>query len=890
MEHPTKRISPPRSADRFLSWFCRDELLEEIKGDLHEFYREEITEKPRWKTNLLYWYHILHFLRPFAIKRSRTLSNPIMMYRTYVKYAFRSIRSNKFFSLINIIGLGIGLAACVLIFQYLSREWNYDKFHADYENIYRVKQAIQKEGIIVESATTFSSLALELKQEYPSVQAVCRLHRISGNVTVQHEEKVFREENLIGADSSFFELFQFPFLYGSPHTALQKPGSLVLTETIARKYFGTADPIGQEIIIDGAYGFWTPKGYKDRNIYVVTGVLQDLPEQTHLQFDFLISLNLYTNLERELKNWGDSFYTYFKVTEGTPLEVIKTGLTDIAKEYRPDQGLRLGLQEMQQIHLTSDLVNELKTNGNKHLSYLLALIAVIILIIAGTNYINFSTAKAINRREEVGVRKIFGAKPGQLFQQLLVESFILNVLAMLLALTLIRVTQPYVMNLLGFKLSSSLSQPFFWMILLTTLVVGTLISGLYPAYRFSRQRLGRIIGQNADTPTAPGRSRQWLVIFQFAISMLVIGCAMIMYRQMDFINNKDLGIDLERTLVINGPGIGQENDTLYYERINSFKEEALRIKDIRNISLANFIPGKAIRGIASGYVRKVGTPKELAKSYSFSQVGFDFFPNFNIDVVAGRAFTPSFASDQTFGETVIINQEACRLLGFTSPEAAIGQKILYRRDATPTIVGVVDDFHQYSLQRNFQPIIFEPSLAPRSYYYLKFSKGDNLADINALRSLWKDIFPGNSFSYFFLDNFYARQYSREKRFMEAFGLFTLLAILVASIGFFGLIYYSATNRIKEIGIRKTFGATFRDIFLLLSKGLGLFLLFAGMVSIPPLYFLTDGWLEDYAFRIDIKWWMLLAPVFFLSAITFFVITVQSLYSYRLNPVEALREE
>jgi putative ABC transport system permease protein len=323
--------------------------------------------------------------------------------------------------------------------------------------------------------------------------------------------------------------------------------------------------------------------------------------------------------------------------------------------------------------------------------------------------------------------------------------------------------------------------------------------------------------------------------------------------------------------------------------MNSFRQEARRIGGVREIAVANFIPGKEIVGTARGYVRPLGTAEELAKFYSFTKVGFDFMPAMDINLLSGRFFDAQFAGDRTFGESVILNEEASRQLGFATPQAAIGQRIIYRVNSTPTIVGVVENFHQYSLQRNFQAIIFEPTLIPQSYYYLKLS-GTDKTRIPELKALWETHFGGNAFSYFFLDEFYAAQYQRENRFMQAFNLFSLLAILVSAMGFFGLVYYSATKRTKEIGIRRTFGAAYWDIFSILAQGLGLLILLSSVISIPLVYLLSGDWLTHYAFRIEIAWWMLLLPVGLLVSITLLIVFLQSLQSYRMNPVAALREE
>ncbi len=808
----------------------------------------------------------------------------------YLKLAFRSIKKNILFSFINIFGLGIGLAACILIFAYLSIEWNYDTFHPDFEKVYRVKQNLQREGVLMESATTFSSVGPELKQNYPGVKESCRIHRLSGNIAVKYEDQVYRENKLLGVDTSFFNIFNFPFIYGEASSALSQANSVIVSKSLAQKYFADANPIGKELIIHGAYGTWTSAGYVEQTNYIVSGVIDDLPINTHLEFDILISFKLFSNLERELRNWGDGFYTYIKINDESQLDRIAGGMASISDQYRSGQDINLELQKMQGIHLSSNLVNEIKVNGNAKLNWLLLGVAFILLLVAGTNYINFSTARSFYRKDEIGIRKIFGANQKQLFHQLLWEAFALNALSLLLAFFLLKFTEPISNQLIGYSLMDGLGGLTFWLINLGALGIATLITGLYPAYLISKLKSDNLIKGNKNSLFSKSRTRNSLLVFQFAVSILVIGCTLTLFQQMSFMQNKDLGLELGQTLAVNGPSVNNGNDSLYFARLSNFKTEALKFSNIKNVTSANFIPGQEIRGEAQGYVRKVGTPEENANAYSFTQIDFDFIPNFDIEIIAGRAFDDSYALDRTPRQTVIINREACRLLGFESIEEAIGQKIVYRINSTPTIVGVVENFHQYSLQRNFQPIIFEARKTPKAFYYLKFSSQIAPEQLNALRISWAKIFPGNPFNYFFLDDFYDQQYYQESRFLKAFSIFSILAVLISALGLLGLVYFIASSKIKEIGIRKTLGAGFWDIYLVLGKGFSKFMLLSGLIGIPFIYYFSNEWLAEFAFRIDISWWMLLTPLLLLTFITLTIITLQSIWSYRKDPVISLREK
>ncbi|MEO0332587.1 MAG: FtsX-like permease family protein, partial [Bacteroidota bacterium] len=531
--------------------------------------------------------------------------------------------------------------------------------------------------------------------------------------------------------------------------------------------------------------------------------------------------------------------------------------------------------------------DELKSNGDESNTWLLAAVAVLILIVASTNYINFSTAQAIRREKEVSVRKIYWASSTQLFRQLLAEAFLLNILALVLAAILIGLVHPFVSDALKFSLIERVTDLQFWVIILVVTVGGTLISGLYPAFFVARLNPQRVVHARTNNFFSPSQMRKSLVAFQYMVSVLIIGCAIVLYNQMDYMRNKDLGISIDKTLVVNGPSVSVANDSVYTNRLNSFKSEAQRLSTVSEVTLANFIPGKKINGEASGYVRRVGDNKDQAGTYYFTQIDYRFISNFDVPVIAGRMFDPAYTTDQN---AIIINQEARRLLGFASAEEAIGQSVIYRMNATPTIIGVVDNFHQYRLQRNFQPIIFEIEKSPQAYCYLKLSESNINAELRQIKQLWEELFPGNPFNYFFLDDFYARQYTRDTQFANSFGIFAVLAMLVATMGFFGLMYYAAVNRTKEIGIRKTLGAQFSDIVLLLGRGTVTFILIAVVIGVPLMYYTAERWLLDYAFRIDIAWWMMATPVALLMVVSALVIVFQSIRTYQLNPAETLNAE
>ena len=438
---------------------------------------------------------------------------------------------------------------------------------------------------------------------------------------------------------------------------------------------------------------------------------------------------------------------------------------------------------------------------------------------------------------------------------------------------------------IGFDFVEELQSGWFWLTVVGVLMMSTLISGLYPAILFSRAEPGHVVSSMGNGGISQGGVRKSLVILQFTISSLVIGFTVILYQQLRYMEQKELGIDISNTLVISGPSVDRGNDSTYYAKLQNFKLEVTSQPEFKSVVLANFIPGKEIRSYSSGYIRRVSNPDDPANSYYLTQVGYEFMQAFNFKLLAGRFFDQSYTTDR---QSVVINREAVKKLGFQSPESAIGQKIFVRLTTTPTIIGVVDDFHQHSLKRNYPPIIFEVRKRPKLFCYVKYEGTKELSGMNELSAIWSDIFPGNPFNAFFLDDFYARQYGQDLKFTRIFGLFTFLAILIASLGIIGLTYFTATKLVKEIGIRKTLGASYWDVLMMLGKGLGLYVLLSSIISIPAIYLTSRQWLVGYAFRVQISWWFLMIPILVLALIAFIVVLTQSVKSFRMNPVSALR--
>ncbi|MEN2281413.1 ABC transporter permease [Algoriphagus sp. SE2] len=803
------------------------------------------------------------------------------MIKHYFISTIRGIKFHPFYSLISILGLSIGLGSCLLIFSYWAFEKSFDNFHADSKKIFRIHQEKSLEnGGSSFSARIYSKAGEELRNSFSNTESVLRIHKAGQNTSIKAGENLIAQDGIIGAETTFFDFFDFSFISGSPEQWKNTPQAIILTKSLSEKLFGKTNPINRDIIVNGAYGIYQENGYQEFKNYTVAGIIEDLPSNTHLDFSALISLNLYPNPDQEFSNWGPDFYTYVKIPSSNQISELNTSLNSIVEKGFPESGISFHSMPLEEIHLKSNLINEFKANGSETVLFLLAALAFLILVIAACNYINFATARVILRNKEIGVRKIFWAGKRHLFNQLFFEAIFINLIALGVAVLLIILINPLLIEVTSIDLFQQLLYSTSWYLKVGVLALAILFSGIYPAWLVSKGSFRSITSKSQ----VQLRIQRPLVIFQFAISIFVIGFTLLIASQLRFMKNSNSGLDLEKTLVLAGPSVESEGINLE-ERMKSFQNSLLANSNIIGLTSANFIPGKLIRGKAEGYVRKLGSPEDEANTYSFTQIDENFIPQFKIEILAGR----DFDVQRNEKGSIIINEEAARLLGFNSPEEAIGEKIHYRVNSTPEIIGVVKNFHQFSLQQAYQPIIFELRDQPDLFVFVKYKEASEDVLLSEMKNYWNSSFPENPLSYYFLDDFYDQQYQRDENFFHVFQIFSSLAILVACLGFFGLTYFLASSKIKEIGVRKTLGAGFMDITKILGKGTFGSLLLAGIFSIPLIYFLGSKWLENYAFQTKITFWVLSTPVILFSILSVTLILIQSFRSYLINPISSLQE-
>lgn len=875
-----------------LSVFCPEHLYEEIEGDLVQRYNKDIKVlSDAQATRRLLW-NTLRFFRPGILLRNRFSLQifQLLMLTNYIKIAFRNFARQKSYTLLNIVGLSLGMAASLLILQYVKYERSFDKFHSRANDIYRIQYNGWQNGQLnFESAVAVPAVGPALKNNFHEVEEFTRFLPADGIITYEKpgEEPIsFRERHMQFADSNIFKVFDFKLVKGNQKTCLKGVNKILISEHAARKYFGNEDPIDKVIYRNG-------RG----RAFQVTGVFKDVPENSHIKFDFLISYETVASYQDNPSDnpsetsWGwYDFYSFVLLKPGTDVKALQQKWDAFVQKDRKEDWEKSNskqefiLRPLTDIHLYSNLLyetspEELRSGDSV---YALSIIALFILIIAWVNYINLATARSFKRANEVGVRKVVGAIKRQLVGQFLTESFILNLIAAVLALSLVRLLWPAFSELTGWHIPLSfILQREFWMLVVGLFIIGAILSGFYPAIILSSFRpvlvlKGKVIGSSRGNLLRKG-----LVVFQFLASVMLISGSLIVYQQLKFMKNKDLGVKIGETLVINAPGVVA--DSLYEGKYESFKNEVLRIAGVKGITASTSIPGEENYWTV-GMRRLSGGPEGRNVVTS---VGMDYehVPLYGIKVVAGRNFDRQFPSDN---KRVLINESLSRELAFKEPKQALGEMVAIQRD-TFEIVGVLGDYHQMSLKAKVIPVVFRLN-AFVSYYSIKLD-AENYRDIvSAIEGSWKSFFPGNPMDYFFLDQFFNRQYERDDRFGEVFTIFTVLAIFVASLGLLGLASFVASQRTREIGIRKVLGSSVSQIIVLLSKGFMQPVLVAILIACPLGWWLMDKWLQTFPYRTTIPLWTFIASGVLVIFIAFISVSSQALKAAMTKPAETLKYE
>ena len=803
------------------------------------------------------------------------------MIRHFFQVAWRQLLKRKFYSLINIIGLAIGMASCILIFLYIQHELSYDQYHANKDQIYRVTQTFRA----VQPGETLSAPSPQdywvwgcapvgpaLQADFPQIEKVVQFMS-PASLLLQTGDKRFQQDNLLFMDSTAFEVFSWKMLYGNPHTALVDPKSIVLTRSVAKKFFGDTNPVGQSLRVD------------NDDYFKVTGVMEDVPSNSQFTFNGLISMTTMRKQRLDIFNmWGYvDFYTYLLLKKNSHIESLKSQTSAFLKRHNPeDKGYTIGFEKMTDAYLHSQAIRQPGSTGSLLNVYLFSCIGVFIMLIACINFMNLSTARSLERAKEVGVRKVLGVKQGSLMWQFLIESVLIAFAAMLIAVFLASIGLSFVSKLSG----KEFADPHFlrplqiiWMILFAV-VVG-LLAGIYPALILSGFK-PIVVVKGKFNPSKNGISfRKILVVFQFALSIALIAATAIVYTQLKFVDRHDLGFQKDQVLIVNFEG-----DEKVEQHIETIKSALAGQPGVVSVAASRAVPGEFLPNAGSGIQ---GPQGEIVWKIPFIyEIDFDFIPTYHISMVAGRNYSRSYLTDSA--QSMVINESCARLYGYQHPADAVGKKF-EQWGRKGTVIGVVKDFNFRSLHHAVEPLTLRygyPDVLNRISLTVKV---DNLsATLDNLKKTWDKIAPQRPFMYHFLDESFGAQYEADRHFGQLFTLFAMLAIGIACLGLFGLSTFMAQQRVKEIGIRKVLGSSVMGIMMLLSKDFMKLIFIAIAVAVPICWWAMNRWLEGFAYRISI------GPVIFLEAgliammIALLTISWQSLKAAMANPVQSLRNE
>ncbi len=902
------KFKPPIWASRLLETLVPAAMTEELLGDLSEAYQNRVKRRGRLLAKMIHWFDVFHLLFGFgAFNLFRNHST--IMYRHYLTLVLRNITRDKSFSAIKILGLTAGIAVCLIICQYVYFENSFDNFHRNANTTYRLLFDKTKNGLYI-GADPYNGYRLgeSIAAQISEVQKCTRVYPAEyGAVFSPDDRDIFIVEDpkdMLFVDKNFFEVFNFEFAQGNAGTALDHAFNIVVTLPTAKKYFGNDDPIGKTIRISGG---------SSPGIYTVTGVLQELPHNSHMQFEFLMPLDNFWELGNggsvnRYDGWARIwFVTYIVVEDSSRLDLIAKKLDLLIAEHKakwnnPENIVeKTRFQLLSEIHLSAESyasADFVRNRGRRDNVTLFSFAAFFILFIAYANYINLSTARALKRAKEVGIRKTIGAFRRQLIVQFMLETLIVNLIAMVLALGLAAVAAPLLSKIIGTHLQWTLFQlSVFWILVLGIIAVGTLFSGLYPAFILSAFKPINALGKQAIAARKSITLRKGLIGFQLLISLLFITSTYLVYKQIMFMKNAELGMTLQKVVVLRGPttienapevtdgtDISQIRAVQSYNQkvFEAFKTEALSHHTVESVNGAGAVPGQ-IHNLIRHDIRKIDEPASAGSPGIRLPVDLDYIETYGLHLIAGT----DFDSDMSRDEFVIINEEACHKYGLGSPVEAVGTSLLWGNTSV-TIAGVVKNFHWQSLRDNHIPIVLHLVNGMFRNISCKISTNNVSESIAHIESVYKEIYPGNAFEYVFLDDEFNNQYRADLQFGKLFLAFTMLAIFIACLGLFALVSHLVITRLKEIGVRKILGASTTDLMLLLSREFLQLVGIAFITAIPVVFIFGRSWLNRYAFSINMSPDLILIPGLMLLIIAILTVSRVTYFAAISNPVNSLK--
>jgi len=809
------------------------------------------------------------------------------MIKNYLKSAWRNIARHKFISFINIFGLTIGITCCLLILTYIINETSYDKYNTNADRTYRVTRIFYdgngNESLHLSAiAPPFGPL---LKTAFPEVQQMTRVLP-SGTVILRYKEKMFNEQNAFFADEHFFDIFSVDVTHGDKRTALNDPYTVMLTQSVAHKYFGDDDPINKTIILDNS-----------KHEFKVTGIFKPFPMNAHMHPNILMSFNTLKDPavmgEKELENdyGGNAFYTFLLLPKDYNADKLRGRLPSFLDNYVHMQGMAanaktskfvtLTLQKLTDIHLRSHLDDEVESNGDISRVYIFSVIALFILLIACINYMNLSTARSALRAKEIGIRKVIGAQRKEIIRQFLSESVLVTWIALILAIVLTSVLLPYVDKLsnLNLKLSELYSWDIFLALFALPFVVG-IISGIYPALFMSWFKPVKVLKGLFKAGSGGVSFRKVLVVTQFAISIVLIVATTVVFQQLHFIEQKSLGFNKDHVLTM------AYNSDLT-KPYDSFRNDLLKIPGVKELGRSSRTPSGRLLDDQGASVMQNGVLQQVKIDLKCLTTDYGFIPTYGMHMAAGRNFSRDFATDTA---SYILNETAVKMLGWGDAQNAIDKDMVYG-GTKGKVIGVVSDFHFESLHQKIVPMIFY--MPAGSYYHslsINISSNNIQATLTGIQNIWHRYLPNVPFDYTFLDLKFQQLYNSEQEQGSLFTIFSCIAIFIACLGLFGLSAFTITQRVKEIGVRKVLGASVSQIVTELSKDFLKLVLFAMPIAWLCSWWATNQWLQGFAYRINVNYWIFILAGILALIIAFVTISFQSIKAANANPVKSLRSE
>lgn len=887
MHHPQPQ--PPKWANRFLHWFLKKSLLEEVEGDLEEKFYAQLEKSSPARAKYNYWYQVFQYFRPFALKKDWSIHlMSYAMLQNYLRVAWRNLLRYKMYSFIKIGGFALGVAACLLIALFIKDEVSYDQHYSNVDRIYRILNE-DSHPEANEQWTAFQApIAQVLKSDFPEIEQAGRIIPYdwynAGSNQFRRDDQTTNnyEEGFAYADQAILEILEIPMIYGDPQGALGQPNTIVLSRRKAEKYFPNEDPTGRTVILNE----------EEDQAYTIGGVMENFPKNSHLQHDFFLTLEGVEFWPGEQASWCCSNYnSYILVRPDTQVKQLEEKLLSLRDNYmvpyyrdQGDQGVdriaqyhRFHLQPIEDIHLKSNGIYDIYAHSDIRFVWLFGIIAIFILLLAAINFINLSTAKSANRAKEVGLRKVVGSYRSDLIRQFLTESVLFSLISFSLGVLLAFGILPFFNTMAGKTLSIPWTE--WWLLpsLLASMLLIGFVAGLYPSFYLSGFKPIDVLKGSLSRGSKASGLQSSLVVFQFTISVILIIGAFTVSRQMDFILNKKLGYDKEQVVIFHG------TNTLG-EKLPAFKDELLNLAEVKGATISNYLPISGAKRDQNQFWKEGKQKEDIAVGAQIWFVDEDYTQTLGMNLLEGRSFSSEMASDSS---AIIINQKMAAQMGLSEP---IGKRITNNYMPTFTIIGVVEDFHFESMKGKIEPLSLALGGNQASTLSVKVDTENMTPLLKSMTALWDNFMPNQTVRYSFMDERYAKMYEEVQRTGKIFTGFSLIAIIIACLGLFALSAFMVEQRKKEVSIRKVLGASVASLFNLLTVNFLKLILIAFVIAMPIGWYMMKQWLKDYTYHIPITWdvFVIAGAMIFLIAIL--TISFESVKAALTNPIKSLRSE